>query len=86
MADVFFKLQPDLEASVRDEVLRRIENLPDVHTAGAVKGDASRASVRALCFARLLEGGDADRVAQTLKAMPEIQSADVPPRRGLATE
>lgn len=83
MADVLFKLDPDLAAAAQDEVLARISALPGVAAAAPIKPDAARPSARALCYARVAEDA-AEAVAVALQAMPEVLSAQVPPRRGLA--
>jgi len=83
MADVFFKLRPDLGKVDREGVLRRIESLPGVSHAAPVKPEARSPALLAYCFARIDDGSDAESLATILQEMPEVQSADTPARRGL---
>ena len=84
MPDVMFKLSEDLAADALDEVLRQIESLPGVEAAGQVKSNASRPSMRALCYARVGDETDPQAVVSALEAMPGVSNAQLAPQRGLA--
>jgi hypothetical protein len=81
MADVFFKLLPDFADVRLNALVARIVALEGVVAAGPLHPQSPR--MKRSWFARLNETGDPERIVRELTAMPEVESASTPARRGL---
>lgn len=82
--DVIFKLNADLTDRQREALLSRVKALPGVVAAAAVRPNATSAAGRGLCFARIEAGADAEKLAAILQGLPEIDHAEIPPKRTIA--
>lgn len=83
MKDVIFTVREDLGDRGRDEILHHVQQLPGISASGPLKPESKRPDFRAVCYARVLHDESAEEVADALRSLPGVESAEVPPLRKL---
>lgn len=84
MADLLVTFRTDVPESQRQEILAEVKRWSAVSAAAPLKQDAKSPALRRFSYVRV-DDAEIDRVADILRAKPEIEAAEVAPRRGLAT-
>jgi hypothetical protein len=85
MAAVLFTFRGDVPEERQDAILEQVRGWPGVRLAARLKPDAARASLRRFSYADVADEEAAPRVVEMLKALKEIETAEIPPRRTIAT-
>lgn len=83
MPSVTFSFRAEVPEERRKDVLEQIGNWATVATVALLKPDARHEITRRMAFATLKDIHDAENIARKIAELPEIESASVPPARGL---
>ena len=82
MEDVMLTFRTDVPDDRRTAILSDVGHWPGVEAAAPFKRDAANAMMRRLSFARVRDE-HVEGVAAALRKLPEVESAEVAPRRQL---
>ncbi|WEX87153.1 hypothetical protein PZN02_003513 [Sinorhizobium garamanticum] len=83
MTDIVFTIRASVSIEQRARVLTKIQAMPDVELAGPIKRDSSSETLQRIHFARLREHSEATSCLSAIRELPEVESANLPARRGL---
>jgi cell division protein FtsX len=82
MTSVFFRFQEHASEEHQDRVQKEILKLPGVRAVARISPDATKDGLRRLWYADVDDEESSDVVTR-LRRHDDIQSADLPPKRGL---
>jgi hypothetical protein len=83
MADVMLTFKVEVPEERREALLGHVGRWPGVKVAAPLKRDTS-AAFRRFSFVRV-DDDRAKHVADALRKLPEVEAAELAPRRGLAS-
>jgi hypothetical protein len=83
MAQVLFSFKLDVPDDRREQILADLRRAAAVTSAAPLKPDARQPSLRRHCYA-VVDDDAASGLVDDLRGRQEIDSADLPPRRGVA--
>jgi hypothetical protein len=84
MRAVNFTVRAGVSPERQGELMREIGTWPSIHKASMLRAGAANPAVRQMSYVLLEDDADIDAVVARLAAHPDIESASVPARRGLA--
>lgn len=85
MVQVLFSFKSDVPEERRAEILAEARREHGVLQAAVLKHDARHEVLRRHCYALVEDDAAGDRLVAALRQRKEIDSVELPPRRGLAS-
>jgi hypothetical protein len=83
MNSVMFTFREDVSEENQDRMRDRILELPGVKNVGRISPDAKNPALRRMGFAEVADQTAASSLVKLLRQHEDIESADLPPERGL---
>ncbi|HSV65873.1 MAG TPA: hypothetical protein VLJ59_08225 [Mycobacteriales bacterium] len=80
---VAFTIAADVPAEAQGAVIAAVRSVDGVVDAYRLSPESSIPEVRRMCAAALANGADPRAVAARVRGVPGVESADVPPARGI---
>lgn len=85
MADLMLTFAEPVSDARRDALLREAAGWHGVQAAAPLHRDARHGRFGRFCFVRV-DDDEADTVSARLRQLPEVETVEAPPRRGLASD
>jgi hypothetical protein len=83
MSKVVFRFQEHASEAKQEQVQKEILGLPGVRSVARISPDAKKDALRRLWYADVADDGAASDLVRRLRQHDDIQSADLPPERGM---
>jgi cell division protein FtsX len=80
---VQYQFRPQASEEIQDQVRRQILEIPGVKSVARISPNATKDVLSRAWYASVTDDGTASHVVTQLRQHDYIQSADLPPKRGL---
>jgi len=84
MRSITFTFRSEVSPDRAPAALAGVSDIPGIARAGLVDANSKNAAVRRVGFALLKEDADAQAVLTAVRALPDVETAAVPPQRRLS--
>ncbi len=83
MQQVVFTVRPSTTAERQHLLLQQLGSWPEIAHVSPLLPEATDPAIQRMCYAYLADHANAVEVVERLRAVPEVESADLPAQRRL---